>query len=141
VAGSLGPDGYIPIGVDGRDYRAHRLAWLYVHGVMPTDEEEVDHRDRNRRNNAIGNLRMANLAQQKNNLGLRRNNTSGVKGVSFVKETGRWRAYIQADGKWRFLGGHATLEAAANARKAAAEELHGQFGNHARRAEPARATA
>jgi len=35
VAGSVGTGGYIHIRVDGKKYRAHRLAWLYVYGLPP----------------------------------------------------------------------------------------------------------
>ena len=46
VAGSLTTYGYIKIKVDGRFYRAHRLAWIYVHGVWPS--KDLDHKDENK---------------------------------------------------------------------------------------------
>lgn len=35
VAGRPNVHGYIRIGLDGRDYLAHRLAWFVVHGECP----------------------------------------------------------------------------------------------------------
>ena len=37
VAGRLNTNGHRQISIDGRDYLARRLAWLYVHGVWPTE--------------------------------------------------------------------------------------------------------
>ncbi|MDD0156969.1 HNH endonuclease signature motif containing protein, partial [Shigella flexneri] len=54
VAGTISY-GYNAINIDGVRYFAHRLAWLYVYGEWP--KQEIDHIDRNRRNNAISNLR------------------------------------------------------------------------------------
>jgi len=52
--------------VDGRNYKAHRLAWLWCHGPIP-EGLEVDHKDSNPANNAISNLRLATSQQQKAN--------------------------------------------------------------------------
>ena len=46
--------GYVNIRVDGKMYKAHRLIYLYHHGVMP---DMVDHIDCDRANNRIENLR------------------------------------------------------------------------------------
>ncbi|UGO56005.1 putative HNH endonuclease [Escherichia phage JLBYU40] len=48
-------DNYIrlEIRIDGKRYKAHQLAFLYVYGYIP---EEIDHKDRNPLNNAIDNL-------------------------------------------------------------------------------------
>jgi hypothetical protein len=57
VAGSLDQQGYRRISVYSRFYKAHRLAWLYIHGVWP--EPEIDHINRIRDDNRIENLRVA----------------------------------------------------------------------------------
>jgi len=53
IAGSI-KEGYINISIDRKLYRAHRLAWLYVNGVFPS---EIDHINRVKSDNRICNLR------------------------------------------------------------------------------------
>lgn len=65
VAGSLKREGYWRIGLDGKQYAAHRLAWAYVYGVWP--KHGLDHRDRDKTNNRIDNLREATNAQNAQN--------------------------------------------------------------------------
>jgi hypothetical protein len=107
VAGHVDPHGYIIIGVPGFGrYRAHRLAWVYVHGPIPEDAEP-DHIDRNSSNNAIDNLRLATFQQQNRNIGLRSDNRSGFKGVHFhpsQRGPKKWRAQITIDGRHICLG-------------------------------------
>jgi hypothetical protein len=55
MAGSVHSTGYVRICIDGGRYTAHRLAWLYVHGVWPSGQ--IDHINRNRSDNRIANLR------------------------------------------------------------------------------------
>src|SRR5690606_33911522 len=64
VAGFTSVKGYTVIGVDGKLYSAHRLAWLYVYGVMP---REIDHRNRVKTDNSILNLREASRAMNNQN--------------------------------------------------------------------------
>ena len=56
-----------------------------------------------------------------------KNNTSGVRGVSFRTQDMRWVAYISFKGKKITLGAFHTIEEAAAARKKAEEELWGSF--------------
>lgn len=101
VAGCLSKNGYIVIGIDGRIYYAHRLAWLYMTGVWP---KQVDHDDNVKHHNWWSNLRLATHQQNVLNAKRAKNNTSGRKGVSWHKGAGRWSAYIILDGKKRHLG-------------------------------------
>src|SRR5580765_3989527 len=55
-AGVRTPDGRITIRMGGYCHLAHRLAWLYVHGVWPV---QIDHKNRNTLANRICNLREA----------------------------------------------------------------------------------
>lgn len=114
--------GYTVIGVDGILYAAHRLAWLYVHGVWP--EGDTDHINRVRHDNRIANLREATRAQNMQNSGLRADSTTGHTGVTWDKSSGRWRAKIMVDGRHYCLGRFADLDAAIAARKAAERSLH-----------------
>lgn len=117
VAGGKTINGYVTIGIDGTPYLAHRLAWFYVHGDWP---DEIDHRDRNRSNNAIDNLRPASHGQNCTNRPARSN--SGIIGVS-SKRHNRWQAYIEIDGKSINLGSYKTIAEAAAARAKAEGDL------------------
>jgi len=116
---------YIILGVKKRVYRAHRLAWLYVYGEWP--KKQVDHINGDGTDNRIVNLRLANYSENAINRGLRRDNTSGHKGVSWSKKSQRWLAHIGYRKYVFHLGLFDTLEDAKAARDEAAKRLHGKF--------------
>lgn len=127
-AGSLNKSlGYVLLHVDGRKYYAHRLAWLYMNGRMP--EGVIDHRDGNRANNRIENLRQAPQALNSANSKKHKNNTTGFKGI--IKNVGceSWSARIRAFGVTRHLGSFNTPEAAHAAYCAEAAKVFGEFAN------------
>lgn len=97
LAGSLRKDDYVDIGIDGRLYLAHRLAWLYVHGRWPA--AEIDHRDHDRGNQKIANLRESTRSQNMANARRRRASGSGIKGVSWHRTNRRWVARVYEDGR------------------------------------------
>lgn len=107
-------------------FLGHRLAFLYMTGEWPA--HEVDHADGDGLNNKWANLRAASKAQNGANCKAKKNNKSGFKGVSYCKATNKFRATIQAEGKWKWLGGFSTAEEAAEAYAEASKSLHGEFG-------------
>ena len=117
-------DGYIRIGVDGVRYKAHRLAYLYMLGVFPP--KGVDHKNGVRSDNAWENLRPADQKINSHNICSARidNLTTGVLGVSWRKDIGRYRAYITLDEKQRHLGHFDTVEEAHAAYLLAKNNLH-----------------
>lgn len=123
-AGQLQWDGYVRIGVDGAQYPAHHLAWLFVHGELPV---RIDHENRNRSDNRIDNLRPASQSQNIANSGLRSTNTSGLKGVSRDRASGRWRASIKVMGVSKNLGMFDSPKEAHRAYAAAAATAWGEF--------------
>lgn len=64
-AGGLQDKGYRIIEIGGTPYYAHRLAWLYTHGVWP--EADLDHINRNRDDNRIENLRDVSRSENNRN--------------------------------------------------------------------------
>lgn len=127
-AGTKTDQGYVVIGINGRQYPAHRLAFLIMDGVWP--EEVVDHANMVRDDNRWSNLRRATLSQNQAN-GLRSvRNNSGVKGVHFNKFKGLWEAAITLNGKKKYLGSYGSLEIAEKVYKKAAEEKYGEFYRH-----------
>lgn len=96
---------YIGLRINGRSYLAHRLAWLYVHGVWPGDE--VDHRNGNRFDNSINNLRSANRNINAQNIRSRPANAEALPlGVYLLKRKAPrpYSASIRIGGRARHLG-------------------------------------
>ncbi len=121
--------GYVRIQIDRRYYYAHRLAWFYVHGEWPAGE--VDHREHSRADNRIAMLRPATRVQNGSNLPRKRNNTSGVPGVSWSARDKRWCAYINPNGRKVNLGSHVDFLDAVSARKRAEAQHFGEFASAA----------
>ena len=68
---------------------------------------------------AVKSMREVTPREQSANTGLSRANTSGVKGVSFLKDRGKWRASANIDGRKVNLGTFSDMKDAIAARKAA----------------------
>lgn len=122
--GSKANGGYIKIYVLGNEYRAHRLAWLYTTGKWPKDQ--LDHINGDPTDNRICNLREADNALNRRNQKLRKDNASGVVGVSFDTRSGKWDARVAG----KCLGLFTSIDDAIAARKAAAikDNFHPNHG-------------
>lgn len=127
VCGTLKPSGYVIVRVDGRLYRAHRLAWFYQYGEWP--DGDVDHINRNRSDNRIANLRQSNRSENLCNSSIRSDNTSGVKGVHFNRINKTYTVKVQKSGAIFEKHGVKTLEGAASVAKCARLSMHGAFVN------------
>lgn len=121
AAGSLDGRGYVQIHINGKRWKAHRLAWVYMSGEQPVGE--IDHIDGNRANNIWSNLRPASHKQNGENIKLRADNTSGFRGVCFDKRRGRWMSKVEHHKKQYNLGYFDTAELAARAARAKRAEL------------------
>ena len=116
------PNGYGVVKLNGQVYKAHRIIFKFVYGYLP---DMLDHRDGNKMNNNITNLRPATAQENQRNAQLRVDSTSGATGVSFSK--GKWRAYIYVDQKQINLGRFLVKELAVEARRKAQTEYFGDF--------------
>ncbi len=105
--------------------RMHRIIIDAPHGF------EADHISGDGLDNRRANLRVATKSQNIRNQGKQSTNTSGFKGVSFSRATGKWQASIGVDAKQRYLGVYNTPEEAHAAYARASAELHGEFGRAA----------
>lgn len=103
--------------------KIHQLAFFYMTGRWP--KYEIDHKNKNRRNNRWSNLREATRSQNQHNVGLISTNTSGYKGVS--KHGKYWMAQIGANNKKYFLGLFEDPKDADKAYRKAAKLLHKEF--------------
>lgn len=113
VAGAMLKTGYLSICIDSKFYRAHRLAWLYIHGDWPS--ADIDHLNGMRTDNRFCNLRDVSRSTNQQNLRKARGEKthSGLLGVYRTdKVNNQWRACIKIDGKDVHLGNFRTKEAA-----------------------------
>lgn len=123
VAGRSGAAGYSYICFNRKAYLAHRLAWALQFGEMP--QGEVDHRDGNRRNNIITNLRVVDRAgNSRNRHGAGKNSKTGFLGVGTNPSTRRFRARIVVNLEPIHLGYFDTAEQAHKAYVTAKRKLH-----------------
>lgn len=107
-----------------KTFLIHRLIALHFK-PNPENKPTVDHKDGNRLNNNIDNLRWATRSQQSMNKNIQSNNTSGFVGVH--KRRDKWRAQIKINGKQKHLGLFDTPEEASAVREAEARKLFGEF--------------
>lgn len=126
IAGSIDSNGYNKIPFCGRNWLAHRFAWLFATGEDP-GVYTIDHINRNRGDNRFENLRLATPGQQNGNQPLKSNNTSGFRGVYWNKAQKKWRARLQGKDGDKFLGSFAVKEEAVAAYRKAAAECFGEF--------------
>lgn len=111
-AGTISHKGYIKIQCRTKMYLAHRLAWLYMTGEWPP--AQIDHINRQKGDNRFANLRAVSASQNVRNTGIRSDNTSGYKGVSFWAHQGKWASQLRVADKNHLLGMFETPEAAHN---------------------------
>jgi hypothetical protein len=125
VAGTTNSQGYRCITINGKHYRAHRLAFKVSFGRDP--KAMVDHINGNPSDDRLCNLREATHYQNAQNAVAKKINTSGYKGVSWSKHHNKWRGSILANRKTISLGYFDAPERAYRAYCAAAKRLHGEF--------------
>ena len=92
-------------------------------------KRDVDHKDNDKANNKLSNLRWATHSENEHNKGISKKNTSNVEGVSFNKKCNKWCARIMIDGISIHLGYFDNLEDAKQARIIKANEVFGVFVN------------
>src|ERR1700761_1982738 len=103
-AGSIDSKGYVVISIGGQRFKAHHLAWFYVHGVWCM----TDHKEWPPSNNSISNIRPATFSQ--NNHRKHTHNPLGYRGVRF--KSGSYEANIRINGVITTIGRYSTLEEA-----------------------------
>lgn len=125
-AGGRHKDGYVQLIIDGKHLLGHRVAWAMFYGAWPADQ--IDHKNGQRDDNRIANLRDASRNENARNRKISTQNCTGYKGV--VPHQGKYRAKIKKDGKRYHLGTFESPEDAHAAYCAEASRLHGDFARH-----------
>jgi hypothetical protein len=116
IVGSNNGNGYLRVCVKSKYCHVHRIIFMWHYGYFP---KEVDHKNGNRSDNRIENLREATHLQNGKNLSVRKNNKAGVNGVKWDSERNKWHASIRVNYKNIYLGRFVEVEDAIKARKIA----------------------
>ena len=114
--------GYVKVFYEGKLVWEHRLVWFKKHGYWPV---AIDHIDSDKGNNDISNLREVTRGENNHLRPVRKDSTTGVKGV-FPNKHG-YMARIGKGGVKHYLGNFKTVEEAKEAYESAKMDLYGGF--------------
>lgn len=117
----LNSDGYVVSNTNNNYILLHR----YVMGV--DDNLYVDHIFHNKLDNRKDQLRICTNAENCRNVGLPKNNTSGVVGVWYRRDRKKWVAEIRVNYEKIVLGQFQNFDDAVRARKIAEIKYFGDF--------------
>ena len=118
--------GYKISNMNGQMIKAHRAAWAIYYGAWP--DGFIDHKNRNRSDNRISNLRVTSRQGNSANVSSAKGSSSKYVGVYFApKKKNPWIANIKLNGKSKYLGGYATEDEAGDAYNLAAIAFFGQY--------------
>lgn len=106
-----GRGSYLLIGIDGSQYWAHRLAFLYVLGYLPP--KGVDHINGSGMDNRWANLREADDSVNHKNHALRVDSRTRVCGVHFHKASKKYTVRVGHNYVYTYGGLFSTIEEAA----------------------------
>jgi hypothetical protein len=114
----------IRVGGSHKRVYEHRFVWFYMLGRWP---KQVDHINGDGCDNRWANLREASRTQNMQNKRIQRNNTSGIKGVSWYASKQKWRPEIKVNGRRISLGYYDNIRDAAAVYEEAARKYFGEF--------------
>jgi len=121
--GSLQNHGYwcvgVPTRLGTRIFRRTHIIWWIATGSWPN--QMLDHIDRNKLNDVIGNLRVSTPRDNRNNQG--RELPPGVSLYRGTPGSKPYKAQIRANGKVKYLGVFISIQEASEAYQLALKEL------------------
>ncbi len=107
---------------------SRKLGRTSLHRFLLETDSPIDHINRNPRDNRLANLRPCTLKENNRNKGVRKDNASGVKGVTICNNRKtKYKVRIEADGKRQLVGYFETIDEARDAYNAKARELFGEY--------------
>ena len=123
--GSVSDSGHRAVSVDGVKLYEHRVMYAMTHGEWPTSD--VDHRNQSKADNVPNNLRLSDHSRNAQNAGIRRDNTSGYRNVSWDAARQKYTVHVTRRGKTYTFGRHDDLEFADLVAQEARRKLFGSF--------------
>ena len=105
----------------------NKIVYLHREILNAPKGKIVDHKNQDRLDNRRSNLRICTQGENLRNRGNQTNNTSGYKGVSYMKREDKWRAYLKYEGQMYWLGSYKDKKDAAKAYNEKAVEFFGEF--------------
>ena len=102
---------------------------IYMQDLILPSNKTIDHINRDTLDNRKCNLRESTKSQNMMNSKVSKRNTSGVKGVSWIKERKRWVASLKFEGKNYHIGYFIKIEEAIQARIDYEAKLVKEFSN------------
>ena len=112
--------------IQGKSFAVHRIVYAIYNSTTNFQEYEIDHKDRNTKNNNPENLRLATGSENSMN-SKKKTSYSGHRGVRWDDLNKKWRAEIQANNERINLGSFLLLSDAVAARQAGEIKYHGEF--------------
>lgn len=122
---TLNASGYRHGTINSTSISAHKVAWAIAFGYWPINQ--IDHINRDRSDNRLENLRLANKSENQHNRSKSKNNTSGFKCVTFDKRNKKWDARIGINNQVVHLGRFFSAEDAHLAYVCASKKYHLDF--------------
>jgi hypothetical protein len=123
-AGHINLHGYVQIKIFNKRFYAHRIIFFMFNGYFP---QEVDHIDGNKSNNKIENLRASTKSQNNMNSKKRKDNTSGIKGITWDKHRKKWKTYLQSNKIRYYLGSYVDIEMATQVINEFRKQQHNEY--------------
>lgn len=130
TAGCPNDAGYWIIKIKGKRYKRARLTWALCKGEDAPVDREIDHRDLDKANDRIDNLRISDHGQNMANRPAAK--AGGLpKGVRQTTVNGRtmWVVHIEKNGRRRRAGPYGTLAKAISKADEVGRAMHGEFWN------------
>jgi len=126
-AGSVNGKGYLHTGIKGKLFLNHRIIYVMHHGILP---KFIDHMDGNPLNNSIENLRQATHSQNHLNEKMRKDNTSGIKGVTWSKKLKKWVVMFNVNKNPKHFGHYFDIDCAKFVAESMRYKYHEEFARN-----------
>lgn len=109
--------------------RGEKRRNIYMHRIIMDyfGDMDIDHINGNALDNRRSNLRICTRSQNHHNAGLRSDNKSGYRGISWRKDNKTWATRIDFDNTSRHLGCFKSIQDAVSARREAEDKYVKEF--------------